>query len=364
MRGNDFDLKRTAAAGIVALLLLLMVTASATTAGSSSDPLITLSYLDGTFAASLKSEISQTLGGATGISTGNLDKLYRSNVEYSFAPRFTRISLDSGDSAILNMGSSFILLSGSATLTAVDGTVINITTAQTVSSGGRLSQNQRYFCAENTTAVVTANSASTGYVDGYYYIELAIPNWPHPVFRDVRERDWYYIAVDFVYNKSLFGGTTSNTFSPDVPMTRGMFVTVLYRLEGEPVAGTGGQFTDVLDTSLYYYDAVTWANTNNIVLGYSNGAFGPNNPVTREQIATIIYRYAEYKQRDMSSQGTAFNAFPDTGNVSDYAVSAMRWAVSRGIINGSNGRLMPGNTATRAQVAQIITNYATIVDER
>ena len=361
LRGTDTDLKRTVAASIVAVLLLLMVTASATTAGSSSDPLITLSFLDGTFAASLKTEISQTLGDAADKSLNNLDKLYRDNVEYDFSPGFTRVSLALGDSAILTMGSSFILLSGSATLTAAEGTVVNVTTGQTVALGVKLSLRQRYFCAENTTAVITANSASAGSVDGFYHIDPAVPNRQHPVFRDVRERDWYYSAVDYVYNNNLFGGTTSNTFSPNVPMTRAMFVTVLYRLEKEPAVGAGGQFSDVKDSSLYYYNAVTWANANNIVLGYSNGTFGPNDPITREQMATIIYRYAEYRQRDMSSPGSAYNAFPDTGNVSSYASSAMRWAVSWGIINGSDGKLLPRNTASRAQVAQIITNYATTV---
>ena len=359
MRGIDKALKRTVAASIVAILLLLMVTASATTAGSSSDPLITLSFLNGTFTASLKTEISQMLGSATDKSLNNLDKIYRDNVEYDYSSRFTRVSLATGDSAILTMGSSFILLSGSATLTTADGTVINITTGQTESSGVRLSLRQRYFCAEDTTAVITANSASTGSVDGFYFIDLAVPNRPHPVFRDIREKDWYYPAVDFVYNNNLFGGTASNTFSPNVPMTRAMFVTVLYRLEKEPAVGTGGQFSDVQNSSLYYFNAVTWANANNIVLGYSNGTFGPNDPITREQMATIIYRYAEYRQRDMSSPGSTFSSFPDTGNVSSYAVSAMRWAVSWGIINGSDGRLLPRNTASRAQVAQIITNYAT-----
>ena len=361
MQGNDSNLKRTVASSIVALLLLAMVTASATTAGTAADPLITLSYLDGTFAASLKAEISQALGDAAGKSMNSLEALYREYLEYDFAPSFARISLATGDCVILSAGSSFILQSGSAALTDMDGTVINISTGKTVSSGGRLTLRQRYFCAENTTAAITANSASAGIVDGYYFIETAVPNRPHPVFRDIRERDWYYPAVDYVYNNNLFGGTAPNTFSPDVPMTRGMFVTVLYRLEKEPAAGIGGQFADVRDTSLYYYDAVTWASGNNIVLGYNDSAFGPNDPVTREQMATIIYRYAQYKQRDMSAPGAAFDAFPDRGDVSGYAAAAMRWAVSHGIINGSDGRLLPRNTATRAQVAQIITNYATTV---
>ena len=354
-------MKRTISAGIVLLLLLFIVTASAAPPGSSANPLISLSELEGKIAESLKSDISQALGSAADISMNKLDELYREYAGFDFNPRFTRIPLAVGDTVTLSMGSSFILLSGSGTLSKVSGTVINVSTGETVVAGNRLAQYQRYFCAENSSAVITANSASTGQVDGYYIVDYAAPNRQHPVFRDVMEKDWYYAAVDFVYNNNLFGGTTPNTFSPAVSMTRGMFVTVLYRLEGEPTVGSGGQFSDVRNTSLYYYDAVTWANASNVVLGYSNGAFGPDDPVTIEQMATIIYRYAEYKQRDMIESGSAYNSFPDRGDVSGYAATAMSWTVSKGIINGANGRLLPRNTATRAEVAQIIMNYVTII---
>ena len=356
-RGIDADLKRIIAAGIVMLLLLFMVTASASTAGTASNPLITLSHINGTFAPSLKTENLWILESATTKAINKLDEIYGAYAEYDFATDFTRVSIATGDMVMLSMGSSFILLSGSATLNSANGAVINVSAGGEAAAGSQLAQYQRYFCAEDTTAIIIANSASVGQVDGYYLVETTAANRTHPVFRDVREKDWYYPAVDFVYNNGLFGGTAPNTFSPATPMTRGMFVTVLYRLEGEPAVDSGGQFSDVWDTTLYYYNAVTWANANDIVLGYSNGTFGVNNPVTREQIATIIYRYAAYKGRDMSPAGSAYSAFSDRGNVSGYAVDAMQWVVSKGVINGSNGMLLPRNTATRAEVAQIINNY-------
>ena len=362
-RGIDADLKRTIALCIVVLLLVFTVTASASTAGTAADPLISLSYLDGVFAASLKTEISQTLENAADRAIDRLNGLYGNYVGYSFAQSFTRISLAAGDTVMLAMGGSFILLSGSATLTSANGTVINISTGREVAAGTRLTQYQRYFCVEDTTATITANSASSGQMDGYYLANTAVTNRPHHVFRDVMENDWYYPAVDLVYNNNLFGGTAPDTFSPAASMTRGMFVTVLYRLEGAPAVGQGGQFTDVQNTSQYYYDPVTWANANNVVLGYSSGMFGPNDPVTREQMAAIMYRYAEHKQRDMSAPGSVYDTFPDRGGVSGYAVEAMRWAVSWGVINGSNGMLLPRNTATRAQVAQIIKNFVELIGE-
>ena len=339
------------------LMLLFMATASASTAGTSSDPLITLSYLNGAYAASLKSDYSRILENATAGAMKKLDGIYSSYAIYNFAPDFTRVTLAAGDTITLSMGSSFIMLSGTATLTYANGAVINISSGREIAAGSRFIQYQRYFCAEDTMAIITTNSSTVGQVDGYYLVETAPGNQPHPVFKDVREKDWYYSAVVFVYNNKLFGGTASDTFSPATPMTRGMFVTVLYRLEGEPDVGPGGQFADVMNTSLYYYDAVTWANANNVVLGYNDGTFGANNPVTREQIATIIYRYATYKEHDIPVSGSSYNSFSDRDNVSNYAVEAMQWAVSRGVINGSNGWLLPRNTATRAEVAQIVSNY-------
>jgi len=356
-RGIYTDLKRPIAAIIAMLLLIFMATASASSAGTTSDPLISQSYLSGTFTASLNADISRIFSGATDDAIAKLERIFSIYAEYSFAARFTDVSLMAGDTVMLSMGSSFILLSGSAAITSINGTVINISEGQEVATGSLLTENQRYFCAEDTIAVITANSTISGQVDGFYIIETAAINRPHPVFRDVREKDWYYPAVDFVYNRGLFGGTAPNAFSPATSMTRGMFVTVLYRLEQEPEVGPGGQFYDVSDTSSYYYNAVTWASENNIVLGYSDNMFSPNDPVTREQMATIIYRYATYKQRDMSSSDYGYNAFPDIGDVSDYAADAMRWAVSWGVINGSGGKLLPRNTATRAEVAQIISNY-------
>ena len=358
---TDADLKRIVAAALVMLLLLLMVTASASTAGTLTDPLVTLSHLDGVFAAALKSDISKQLGSSTDKSVSKLDELYGKYADYSFASRFTRISLSAGDTVMLQLGSSYIPISGSATLSSVSGTLINISTGAEVAAGTRLTQSNRYFCAEDTIAIIKADNSAVGQVDGYYFIETALPNRQHPVFKDVRERDWYYAAVDFVYQKGLFQGATETTFSPASSMTRGMFVTVLYRLEGQPNTAGGGQFTDVQDTKLYYYNAVSWANTNRVVLGYNDGTFRPNDSVTREQMAVIIYRYAEYKRRDMSASGAIYDTFSDRGDVSAYATDAMRWVVSKGVINGSNGKLLPKNTATRAEVAQIISNYVNII---
>jgi len=338
-------------------MLLFMVTASASTVGSTADPLITRSYLEGAYAASLKSEIAGTLGNATEKALGRLDEFHRNYIGYSFAPRFTQVSLTEGGTVLLSTGASFILLSGSASLTIVSGTVINISTGREVATGSQLTRYNRYFCAESTTARVTASSAAAGQVDGYYLVSGNGPSTSQPPFADVPQSAWFYAAVEFVYKNDMFTGTSATTFSPNTPMTRAMFVTVLHRMDGRPATGAGGEFSDVRNPSQYYYNAVKWASANDIVTGNTDGTFQPDMHVTREQMAAIMYRYASYKGRDLSTPGALFDTFPDRNAISGYASHAMRWTVSHEVIRGSGGRLLPQNTATRAEVAQIVYNY-------
>jgi len=334
-----------------------MSTASASPAGSSGDPLISQSFLDGQFAASMQTEIADALGAATDLAINKLEEIYRDSVGYSFAPRFMPISVSADGPVALTTGASFILLSGSASLTVSGGTVVNISTGSEVSSGSQLTRNQRYFCTENTRVLITADSSASGLVDGSYYNEgSASAQQPLP-FTDTPAGAWFFPAVEYVFKNELFAGTTATTFSPGTSMTRGMFVTVLYRLDGRPAVGTGGDFTDVKNPEAFYYNAVTWASSNNIVRGYENGTFQPNRSVTREEMAAIMYRYAAYKDRNVSAVGDVFSTFPDSGEVSGFAIDAVRWAVYLEIIRGSGGKLLPRNTATRAEVAQIIFNY-------
>ena len=178
---------------------------------------------------------------------------------------------------------------------------------------------------------------------------------PKLPFTDVSTSDWFYSDVMFVYENGLFSGTDSRSFSPNASMTRAMLVTVLYRLEGEP-AGTGSSsFSDVRSGS-YYEKAVAWAAANGIVTGTGSTSFSPDAKVTREQLAAILYRYAQYKKLDTDA-GTKLDSFSDAGNVSGYASEALSWAVSEGLINGASGRLMPKGDATRAQVAAILHRF-------
>lgn len=178
---------------------------------------------------------------------------------------------------------------------------------------------------------------------------------PKLPFTDVSTSDWFYSDVMFVYENGLFSGTDSRSFSPNASMTRAMLVTVLYRLEGEPVGTGSSSFSDVRSGS-YYEKAVAWAAANGIVTGTGSTSFSPDAKVTREQLAAILYRYAQYKKQDTDA-GAKLDSFSDAGNVSGYASEALSWAVSEGLINGASGRLMPKGDATRAQVAAILHRF-------
>ena len=178
---------------------------------------------------------------------------------------------------------------------------------------------------------------------------------PKLPFTDVSTSDWFYSDVMFVYENGLFSGTDSRSFSPNASMTRAMLVTVLYRLEGEPVGTGSSSFSDVRSGS-YYEKAVAWAAANGIVTGTGSTSFSPDAKVTREQLAAILYRYAQYKKLDTDA-GAKLDSFSDAGNVSGYASEALSWAVSEGLINGASGRLTPKGDATRAQVAAILHRF-------
>ncbi len=174
-------------------------------------------------------------------------------------------------------------------------------------------------------------------------------------FTDVHETDWFYNDVLFVYEEGLFAGTSDTTFSPNAAMTRAMLVTVLYRLEGEPAVSGRSGFSDVTFNS-YYEDAVTWAADNGIVNGTSITTFSPNANVTREQMAAILYRYAQYKKYNTAAS-SSLNGFTDQASVSGYATASLEWAVAEKLVNGSAGKLMPTGNATRAQVAAILHRF-------
>ena len=175
-------------------------------------------------------------------------------------------------------------------------------------------------------------------------------------FADVSGSDWFYNDVRYVYEKGIMDGTGADRFSPNAPLTRAMIVTILYRMAGSPSVSGSSNFTDVA-AGKWFAKAVAWAAANGIVNGYGSGLFGPNDPVTREQLAAILYRYAVYGGMTAVTLEENLGSFADTAQLSAYAIQAMNWAVGQGLINGSGSNLVPKAQATRAQVAAIIHRY-------
>ena len=171
-------------------------------------------------------------------------------------------------------------------------------------------------------------------------------------FIDVKKGAWYYDAVQFVYEQQFMNGTSARIFSPNRPVDRGMLAAILYRAENSPAAGKA-PFPDVSRSS-YYHDAVAWAAGEAIMTGYDNGRFGPEDPITREQLATVLHRYARWKGYHTSNQDT-LDQYSDRAQISLYAREAMAWAVAEGLLTGRTAnRLSPGGTASRAECAEIL----------
>lgn len=184
------------------------------------------------------------------------------------------------------------------------------------------------------------------------------PNAGASPFTDVGVNDWFFADVAYAYDHGLMNGTGTTTFSPNVTTTRGMIVTILYRLDHEPAVSGSLPFDDVKPGS-YYENAILWAAENDIANGYGNGTFGPDDPITREQMAAILWRYAKYAGYDTSvGEDSNILSYDDAPAISEYAIPAMRWACGDGIINGTSAStLSPQGNATRAQVAAILHRF-------
>ena len=175
-------------------------------------------------------------------------------------------------------------------------------------------------------------------------------------FTDVSEKDWFYGDVMFVYENGLMLGTSKTLFSPHGTATRGMMATILWRMDGSPAPKGKNSFTDV-EAGKWYADAITWTAENGIFAGYGKDKFGPDDPITREQLAAIFYRYADYKGYDLTVKGN-LDKFKDADKITDYAKTAMQWAVGSGLMKGKSGNLLdPQGTATRAEIAAMLHRF-------
>lgn len=175
-------------------------------------------------------------------------------------------------------------------------------------------------------------------------------------FKDVQITDWHYSAIKYMFDRKYISGYNETIFAPNDKITRGMIVTILHNMEGNPIATNINNFPDVQDSRIYYYKSINWAVENRIVSGYDNGNFGPDDLITREQLAVILWNYSKYKGKNVNVE-TDYSKFPDKNQISNFAQNGMNWAVGTGVITGSQGKLFPLGNATRAEAASMIYKY-------
>lgn len=350
------------------------------TAGENNTYTVTLPYGTDVTAGSfviVTSDAGATVGALTNEGTvwsftvtaedGVTSKTYTVTVSFTEAPK----SNDAGVSSITVAGFKAVAgANNSYTVTVPYGTVVKTGSFVIVTRHPRAAVSALTNTRNIWSFTVTAEDGVTTAV---YTVTVNTAALPEPItpgvdnkkpapkpevklpFTDVSTSDWFYDDVAFVYENGLFSGTDSRSFSPNASMTRAMLVTVLYRLEGEPTVTGRSSFTDVR-SGAYYEKSVIWAAANGIVTGTDSTSFSPDAKVTREQLAAILYRYAQYRKLDTDASAK-LNSFTDAGSVSAYASEALGWAVSEGLINGASGKLMPKGDATRAQVAAILHRF-------
>lgn len=351
---------------LIAAVLMIGVGVAVAVGGSSSDPLISLSYLEDTYLPGLSEKLQaraadgtkdayasavarlDTLGEAD---VAQAEKTQPSNGAYRFA------ELSRGDNLELKAGGSLVVYDGGCRL--VSGGLADVTAGTEAS--GQLAAGHRYIVTAATGASVRMTAAGTLGYQGEGSVRTG--TGAELPFLDVAESDWFYSAVEFVYNRGYFSGVAEDRFAPNTPMNRAMLATVLHRFSGATEQGEAAQFSDI-PADTWYTDGVNWASTYGVVNGMGDGTYRPTTPVTREQMVTMLYRYlTDYKKVSVSLSG-AESSFPDWDQVSGWAEDALRWAVENGIMRGRNtGYLDPKGNATRAEVSAVLERFAKILEK-
>lgn len=353
---------------IVAAVLALGATVSilgAAWASSQSGSLISRNYLEGTFLSELTADIGQWVRDAFAPiaqeAEEKLDQVAQNHQGggqlpdgWTYTGHFTAQSGQAGRTISLSQGSGLLWSSGSA---VSQGVLVDVTAGTELSSGGALVPGHRYLAGEEVTVTVSSQSASWA-VEGLWTTgEGEIPDIPPQQlpFVDVPDGTWYYEPVRFVYENKLFQGVSDTHFGPMDTMDRKMMTTVLYRLAGEPAVEYEPMFQDI-PAGQWYTLPTIWAGENGIVTGVGDGLFDPDSSVVRQQIAVILFRYAQAFDLDTSARGD-LSAFRDEDSIAPWARDAMSWAVATGIVRGSGELVSPESSASRAEVATMLQRF-------
>lgn len=308
---------------------------------------------DGTYSATLPNKTqtytfiavydeSQTIAPKTDIATVKVQQ--RSSGGEPAKPSFPVKISNSGD-GVAKVDKSYASAGNKVTITVTPGrnaTVQRITVTDEDGERLKLTENR------DGTYSFTMPSGTAN-----VYVRFSGSGLP---FADVPSGSWYYDDVAYVYDTGLMTGLTATAFGPNLSTTRGMIVTILWRMENEPAAKHGCPFADVRRGS-YYEQAIAWASENGIVTGFDASTFAPDRAITREQLAAILFRFAVYRGMDAVTLRENLSSFQDQAAISAYAVSALNWAVGEGLMQGTGDKLEPTGSATRAQVAAMLRRF-------
>lgn len=348
-------MKQKILAGVLSLAVLL----SCVTLGravSQPETLISLGYLNGTYSTGLQTTVSQLVAAAAkpiyDAAAAKAGQSAGQEEGWQASSTFTAGQGVYGDTVGLRVGSGLLWLSGSAAVSS--GVLVDATTGTEVPAGGALTAGHRYLAGEDAVVVVSAQSAQwmaegvwTRGTGGTVVVPLP--------FTDVSQDQWYYDDVRYVVEKELFEGVGEGRFAPGSTMQRRMMTTVLHRLAGRPTVEYSPVFTDIPDGQ-WYTQGTIWAAQLGVVKGMGDGRFAPTSDVTRQQIAVMLYNYAVEMGHAADERGD-LSGFSDAASVASWARDAMSWAVGVDILRGSGGALLPGNNATRAQVAAMLHRF-------
>lgn len=351
---------------VVVTLVLVGMGIAAAIGGSAGDPLVTRSYLESTYLAALTETLQKRAAEDTkelyAQVAERLEGIGEADVQAAqsgigVGAGYTSLPLEAESTLTLTSGSCLVVYRGVSRLT--EGTLADVTTGESVAPGGLLEAAHRYVVTSPEDALVTQEETGAVGYQGKASAELPAIELP---FTDVKEGDWFYSAVQFVYRRGYFAGTSGDTFSPKMSMTRGMLATVLHRFSGDGAVELSQDFADV-PSKAWYAQGIAWASQTGVMNGVGGGMYQPLGEVTREQMVTMLYRYQkDYRKGALGEPGDV-TAFPDGDQVSSWALEPMAWAVGEGLITGRNtGELDPTGTATRAEVATLMERFAKLIE--
>lgn len=345
---------------IVCAAALLVGLRAFATGGTAGDPLISVSYLMNNFFPQLQASIDRRaeseLAAVRDDALDRIDALGSGALGgeemagWSYSAHYKTIDVKRGDKLTLYTGSGMLWTLGRGT---VEAGLVDVTTAGEPEAGSETQSNHRYLNGlEQPVSVTVISDAARLSVEGYYVLTESSETVT-PFIDLTQSTDWFYDAARFSYEKGLLTGTSSEMFAPYVEMNRAMLITVLYRLSGSPAVEYTGAFPDVPDGE-WFTDPIEWAASVGIVKGYDDGTCRPYTNLTRENTILMLHRFVGDNLGLDVSQRADLSGFADGDKVNEWAAEAVPWAVSVGVISGSEGSLRPTEDAIRAEVASML----------